>query len=211
MNKGETHMTNNLDGAKSSVIPTLRSVSVTTPTTTPSPSIPTSRKLLLVRLTWSPVWLVVLSWWHLHWCSVPDMFSLGFLVTITLCTIWPRVTTKVTPLSDSNIMSRFYTWFNEETEFRSQWLRRYGSHYKFIGVYPEELANSSQDWPVIVMLTSVESWTSMTLMTKIIVGEAYHRLLNVTYPGDLDAEKNFRGFVKNTGLPGTESSGCEPM
>ena len=91
-------------------------------------------------------------------------------------------------------MSRFYTWFNEETGVQvTMTSEDMEVTYNAIGVYPEELAQT------LTGLT-VDSYADLcedldmddTDDDNYRLCEAFHRILNVTYPGDLDCEKNFR-------------------
>ena len=91
-------------------------------------------------------------------------------------------------------MSRFYTWTNYDTGVGvTMTSEDMEVAYNAIGVYPEELA---------FMLTGLDTDSYADLCETLDLDdtddedyrrcEAYHRLLNVTYPGDLDCEKNFR-------------------
>lgn len=91
-------------------------------------------------------------------------------------------------------MSRFYTWTNDETGIDfTMTSEDMEVTYNAIGVYPEELAQT------LTGLT-IDSYADLcedldmddTEDDDYRRCEAFHRILNVTYPGDLDCEKNFR-------------------
>ena len=99
----------------------------------------------------------------------------------------------VTPLSDS-IMSRLYTWTNDQTgiEFNMT-SENMEEVYNSAGVYPEELAETLTGITVDEYADRCELLDmDDTEDDDYKLCEAFHRLLNVTYPGDLDCEKNFK-------------------